>query len=178
MKHRGQAEETFNALSHLLLAVAAGVLLIFAPVKLSVFFLASFLTFTASAIYHTAEGELKVHYRMLDIASIFLLVPATVHDLLPLSISLPFIMTAGSLALVTLHETLSDAYTDAALITLAVAASVLGYLFAPSASSLLLGLAFYGAGLPFYFLGDRHWMHAAWHVFVSVGWICHAWGKL
>jgi hemolysin III len=178
MKHRGQAEETFNALSHLLLAAAAGLLLVFTPVKLSVFFLASFLTFSASAIYHAALGEMKAHYRKLDIASIFLLVPATVHDMLPLTASLAFIMTAGFLALLTLQENLPDTFTDVALITLAVAAGMLGYLFGSSSVALLLGLAFYGAGLPFYFLGDRQWMHAVWHVFVSVGWICHTWGKL
>ena len=120
---------------------------------------------------------MKAARQQLDITSIFWIIPATLFERLPIWPALLFFGLSAILSIPTLMFHIPERFTDVALVTLGFAAALLGVVFAVDLDGpFLIGLLLYGAGLPFYFLGNRPWMHTIWHVFVCGAWGFHAWG--
>ena len=183
MKDRPATEENVSAIIHAVPAVISFFWVFSANLSLArvPFFLCSFLTFAASFFYHSTNSDLilKEIRRQGDIASIFWLIPGVVFEYVSPAAGLHFFCASGILAVPVLLGWANDFVTDTALIVLAIAGGMLGLVYAGAESAVLwIGLAVYAAGLPFYFLGHRPWMHTVWHLFVCAGWGIHAWGKL
>jgi len=183
LKVRPAKEENINAVIHAIPAIMSFFWLF--SVNLTLvrvpFFLCSFLTFSASFIYHSTNSnpELKEIRRQGDIASIFWLIPGVVFEYVSPAAGLHFFCASGILAVPVMLGYANDFVTDTALIILSAAGGMLGLVYAgPESAVLWVGLSAYAVGLPFYFLGHLSWMHTVWHLFVCAGWGIHAWGKL
>lgn len=171
-------EEVLNALSHLPIAfVSIYHLLTYGE---NVVFLSfSVLTFFFSFLYHIAKDpSSKKIFRRLDVASIFWLIPASVFVFLPTAASLSVLALCILLSIPVIKSGTSTVFTDVALITLTASCLMLVFLFSASWQAILLGVVFYGLGLPFYFNDEKRWSHFVWHLFVIAGWTTHLWAHL
>jgi predicted membrane channel-forming protein YqfA (hemolysin III family) len=179
LKNRPIVEERINALTHLLPCIIAFSYTFNAPIARVPFFLFSACTFFFSFLYHSTNDDLllKAARQQLDITSIFWLIPATLLEHLPLIPGGMFFLTAIIFSVPTIFFYMPERFTDVMLVTLSILGVALAFVFFDGANvSFFVGLVIYAMGLPFYFLGERPWMHMVWHVFVCGGWAVHAWG--
>tara|TARA_Y100000593_G_C4320332_1_gene343467 strand:- start:6106 stop:6642 length:537 start_codon:yes stop_codon:yes gene_type:complete len=171
---RSKLEEVANALVHLPFVVIS-IYYIFSSNTNLVFFICSSLTFFLSTVYHIEkDGRSKKLLRRCDVASIFWLIPASVFHLLPIHLASLLMLLCIVLSVPVVKSETSLVFTDAALITTAVACTALGCLFSESWLSICAGVLLYALGLPFYFSSYTKWAHFVWHIFVAGGWSIHA----
>jgi len=179
LKSRPIVEERINAFSHLLPCIIAFSYAFNSPIAKVPFFLFSTCTFLFSFLYHSTNDDLllKIARQQLDITSIFWLIPASMVEYLPPIPGYLFFTVAITLSIPTIFFYIPERFTDAMLVMLSIFGFILAIAFFDRFNMVFfVGLGVYAIGLPFYFKGERPWMHMVWHAFVCGGWAVHAWG--
>lgn len=141
-----------------------------------IFFMCSMLVFLASIAYHWMPRkypEWKDTARHIDVAMIYLMVPATVTALLPTMASVLFWVYAGLMAIGVVTQVIKMQDSDKLLPFFCFVVAWVCTVMIPPVH-LYVGLLVYLIGLVFYLTDHKTWHHLLWHIFVMGAWSFHA----
>jgi hemolysin III len=182
---KNKDEEKWNSISHSI-AVGYSSFSFFyfdgLPIKILSFFLT--VAFLLSTLYHSEENpQKKDFFRMLDMSSIHLLIPATTaaYSSFGSESSLWLYVIIGavfSLYVLLFYRTrlLSDTMVKSCILSGSISTAIFLLSF-PSLKILLifsLGSLAYICGIYFYINDNKKkWFHTIWHIFVILGSLIH-----
>ena len=182
-------EEKWNAITH---SIAVGYslfsLYFFIGIPIKVYSIFLVIVFSLSTLYHIEENiGKKDFFRMLDMASIHLLIPATAASYTLLSKDnyvWPFIIIGicFSSYVILFYKTplLSDTMVKSCILSGSISTAILILTF-PTLKILLIfiaGALTYVCGIYFYMNDKKKWFHTIWHIFVIIGSIVHISGLI
>lgn len=182
---KNKDEEKWNAVTHsFAIGYSAFSFFYFHEISIKVLSFFLIIVFTLSTLYHIEEDlEKKDLFRMLDMSSIHLLIPATAasYSLVTSSskIILFFIIGIVFFSYVLIFyrtRLLSETMVKSCILSGSMSATIFALTFPPLKILLIffLGVLVYVCGIYFYINdNNKKWFHTIWHIFVIVGSIIH-----
>jgi hemolysin III len=187
---KNKDEEKWNSISHSM-AIGYSAFAFFYFNGLPIKILSLFLTivFILSVLYHSEDNlEKKAFFRMLDMSSVHLLIPATAaaYSSLGVSFSPELFVIIGiifSLYVLIFYRTrlLSETMVKSCILSGSISTTIF-LLNSPSLKIVLifmLGVLAYLCGIYFYINDNKNkWFHTIWHIFVIIGSLIHIKGLI
>ena len=182
---KNKDEEKWNAITHSFAIGYSSFFLFYfdsLPIRVLSFFL--IIVFSLSTLYHVEENlEKKDFFRMLDMSSIHLLIPATAASYsimdAPSKTTLFFIIGIIFFSYVLIFyrtRFLSETMVKSCILSGSISSTIFALTF-PSLKILLifsLGVLVYICGIYFYINdNEKKWFHTIWHIFVIIGSVIH-----
>lgn len=187
---KNKDEEKWNSISHSI-AIGYSSFSFFYFDGLPIKILSLFLTivFLLSTLYHSEEDlEKKDFFRMLDMSSIHLLIPATTasYSSLYSTSSFGLFILIGiifSSYVLFFYKTtfLSDTMVKSCILSGSISTTIFLLTFPPLKILLIftIGALVYVCGIYFYINDNRKkWFHTIWHIFVIIGSLIHISGLI